>query len=195
MSFGGNLRPLSPAPLSSLPAVLRMHEFCCSSESSISLHLAACALCQCQLVSCLLQDALDLIEFVTGPAESEWGSLRAKMGRPGPWHLNYFAIGNEVTHMLQRACVLYHSTLHITILHCHAPHAQVGCHSGHHLARLRPLFATVGASMAAWSLLLIMSGQDIFPSLKGHVSCLLHADHAAYNTLLVRFFICCWLSL
>ena len=46
----------------------------------------------------LLQDALDLIEFVSGPAESEWGSLRAKMGHPDPWHLDYFAIGNEVTY-------------------------------------------------------------------------------------------------
>ncbi|KAL0055122.1 hypothetical protein WJX82_007357 [Trebouxia sp. C0006] len=43
----------------------------------------------------LVQDALDLIEFVSGPAESEWGSLRAKMGHPQPWQLNYFAIGNE----------------------------------------------------------------------------------------------------
>ncbi|KAL3133328.1 aspartate-semialdehyde dehydrogenase-like protein, variant 2 [Trebouxia sp. C0009 RCD-2024] len=43
----------------------------------------------------LVQDALDLIEFVTGPANSEWGSLRAKMGRSNPWPLNYFAIGNE----------------------------------------------------------------------------------------------------
>nr|QOL01194.1 putative extracellular protein TR9_006 [Trebouxia lynnae] len=43
----------------------------------------------------LVQDALDLIEFVSGPVESEWGSLRAKMGHPKPWQLNYFAIGNE----------------------------------------------------------------------------------------------------
>ncbi len=44
----------------------------------------------------LQQDALDLIEFVSGPAESEWGGLRAKMGHPEPWQLKYFAIGNEV---------------------------------------------------------------------------------------------------
>ena len=48
------------------------------------------------LISMLQQDALDLIEFVSGPAESEWGGLRAKMGHPQPWQLNYFAIGNEV---------------------------------------------------------------------------------------------------
>lgn len=44
-----------------------------------------------------LQDALDLIEFVSGPADSEWGSMRNKMGRSKPWDLNYFAIGNEVS--------------------------------------------------------------------------------------------------
>lgn len=44
-----------------------------------------------------LQDALDLIEFVSGPADSEWGSVRNKMGRAKPWDLNYFAIGNEVS--------------------------------------------------------------------------------------------------
>ncbi|DBA71494.1 TPA: aspartate-semialdehyde dehydrogenase-like protein [Trebouxia sp. C0005] len=43
----------------------------------------------------LVQDALDLIEFVSGAADSEWGSLRNKMGRSEPWDLNYFAIGNE----------------------------------------------------------------------------------------------------
>ena len=47
--------------------------------------------CEC------LQDALDLIEFVSGPAESEWGSVRNQMGRSQPWDLKYFAIGNEVS--------------------------------------------------------------------------------------------------
>lgn len=46
---------------------------------------------------CPVQDALDLIEFATGPADSEWGSVRNKMGRSKPWDLNYFAIGNEVS--------------------------------------------------------------------------------------------------
>jgi len=43
----------------------------------------------------LVQDALDSIEFVTGSPESRWGSLRATMGHPEPWKLNYMAIGNE----------------------------------------------------------------------------------------------------
>ena len=42
------------------------------------------------------QDALDLLEFVTGPPDSQWGSRRVAMGRSAPWHLNYLAIGNEV---------------------------------------------------------------------------------------------------
>ena len=45
----------------------------------------------------LLQDALDLIEFVSGPADSEWGGLRNNMGHSKPWDLNYFAVGNEVS--------------------------------------------------------------------------------------------------
>lgn len=41
------------------------------------------------------QDILDLIEFATGDATSEWGSLRAEMGHPDPFELKYVAIGNE----------------------------------------------------------------------------------------------------
>ncbi len=42
-----------------------------------------------------IQDALDLIEFANGPADSEWGSKRAEMGHPAPFNLKYLAIGNE----------------------------------------------------------------------------------------------------
>jgi len=44
----------------------------------------------------LLQDALDSLEFIMGPPDSTWGSIRASMGRPEPWTMNYMAIGNEV---------------------------------------------------------------------------------------------------
>ena len=37
-----------------------------------------------------------LRRFVSGSADSKWGSLRAEQGHPEPWALNYFAIGNEV---------------------------------------------------------------------------------------------------
>jgi alpha-N-arabinofuranosidase len=42
-----------------------------------------------------LQDALDLIEFANGPVDSRWGSVRAEMGHPEPFHLKYLGIGNE----------------------------------------------------------------------------------------------------
>ncbi|MGD0519140.1 MAG: alpha-L-arabinofuranosidase C-terminal domain-containing protein, partial [Thermoguttaceae bacterium] len=46
-------------------------------------------------VSEYVQDALDAIEYATGPANSKWGSLRAKAGHPAPFSLKYMEIGNE----------------------------------------------------------------------------------------------------
>ncbi len=43
-----------------------------------------------------IQDTLDSIEFITGPQNSTWGSVRADMGHAAPWGLRYVAIGNEV---------------------------------------------------------------------------------------------------
>ncbi|GAB4817965.1 hypothetical protein N2152v2_005011 [Parachlorella kessleri] len=43
----------------------------------------------------MVQDALDSLEFIMGPPDSTWGSIRASMGRPEPWTVNYMAIGNE----------------------------------------------------------------------------------------------------
>lgn len=42
-----------------------------------------------------VQDALDAIEYANGPADSKWGSLRAKAGHPEPFNLKYLEIGNE----------------------------------------------------------------------------------------------------
>ena len=42
-----------------------------------------------------IQDALDLIEFANGPADSRWGSVRAIMGHPESFHLKMISIGNE----------------------------------------------------------------------------------------------------
>ena len=42
-----------------------------------------------------VQDALDLIEFANGSASSEWGSKRAAMGHPEPFHLKFIGVGNE----------------------------------------------------------------------------------------------------
>jgi alpha-N-arabinofuranosidase len=42
-----------------------------------------------------IQDALDEIEYVSGPATSKWGALRARAGHPAPFTLTYVEIGNE----------------------------------------------------------------------------------------------------
>ncbi|TWT68502.1 alpha-L-arabinofuranosidase C-terminal domain-containing protein [Crateriforma conspicua] len=42
-----------------------------------------------------VQDALDLIEFANGPADSTWGSVRAEMGHPEPFGLEFVCLGNE----------------------------------------------------------------------------------------------------
>ena len=42
-----------------------------------------------------IQDALDLVEFATGPVDSTWGSVRARMGHPAPFDLRYVCLGNE----------------------------------------------------------------------------------------------------
>ena len=42
-----------------------------------------------------IQDALDLIEFANGPASSRWGKVRAEMGHPAPFGLEFIGIGNE----------------------------------------------------------------------------------------------------
>jgi alpha-L-arabinofuranosidase len=42
-----------------------------------------------------VQDALDAIEYANGPANSVWGSLRAKSGHPKPFNMKYLEIGNE----------------------------------------------------------------------------------------------------
>jgi alpha-N-arabinofuranosidase len=42
-----------------------------------------------------IDDALNEIEFVTGPANSTWGKVRAELGHPEPYTLNYVEIGNE----------------------------------------------------------------------------------------------------
>ncbi len=42
-----------------------------------------------------VQEALDEIEYVTGPASTEWGARRARDGHAKPFPLRYVEIGNE----------------------------------------------------------------------------------------------------
>ena len=60
----------------------------------------ACQFNTCELVPMdqlqpYVQDALDLIEFANGPADTGWGKVRADMGHPEPFGLKYLGIGNE----------------------------------------------------------------------------------------------------
>lgn len=42
-----------------------------------------------------IDDALDLIEFAKGSIDTKWGKIRAELGHPEPFNLEYLAIGNE----------------------------------------------------------------------------------------------------
>ncbi len=42
-----------------------------------------------------IQEALDLVEFATGGPDTVWGSLRAELGHPEPFPLEYLGVGNE----------------------------------------------------------------------------------------------------
>ena len=42
-----------------------------------------------------IDDALDLIEFANGDTTTKWGKLRAEMGHPAPFNLQFIGIGNE----------------------------------------------------------------------------------------------------
>ena len=42
-----------------------------------------------------IDDALDLIEFANGNAQTKWGAKRVALGHPTPFHLKMLSIGNE----------------------------------------------------------------------------------------------------
>lgn len=42
-----------------------------------------------------IQDALDLIEFANGSADTKWGKLRSEMGSPEPFNMKFIGVGNE----------------------------------------------------------------------------------------------------
>ena len=52
-------------------------------------------LCPMDQLDAYIQDALDLIEFANGRADSTWGAKRAAMGHPEPFNLKLLGIGNE----------------------------------------------------------------------------------------------------
>jgi len=42
------------------------------------------------------QEAADWVEYCNGPADSKWGSERARNGHPAPYNVKYWYIGNEI---------------------------------------------------------------------------------------------------
>lgn len=58
-----------------------------------------------------IDDALDLIEFANGSQETKWGSIRAEMGHPEPFHMEYLGIGNEEVGegFFERFEIIYHA--------------------------------------------------------------------------------------
>ena len=42
-----------------------------------------------------VDDAMDELEFVTGSTKTRWGAVRAKLGHPAPFPLQYVEVGNE----------------------------------------------------------------------------------------------------
>lgn len=52
-------------------------------------------LCPLNKLQPYIKDALDLIEFANGPADTVWGAKRAAMGHPEPFHLRMMGVGNE----------------------------------------------------------------------------------------------------
>jgi len=55
-----------------------------------------------------LNETLEALEFLTHPSHTQWGRVRAEMGREEPWEIKYLAVGNEVTppplHMKSSSC-------------------------------------------------------------------------------------------
>jgi alpha-L-arabinofuranosidase len=79
-----------------------------------------------------IQDALDLIEFANGSEETKWGQIRAQMGHPAPFTLEYLAIGNEeVGDGFRERYVLFHQRIkqvypEIKLIHTAGPVAAGG---------------------------------------------------------------------
>lgn len=52
-------------------------------------------LCPIDALEPYIQDALDLIEFANGPADSTWGAKRVALGHPEPFNMKLLGVGNE----------------------------------------------------------------------------------------------------
>lgn len=85
---------------------LGFHEYLqlCEDLGADALYVCNCGM-TCQVRSCvlmneeeideLLEDTLCALEYALGEADTVWGGLRAAMGHPAPFGLQYLEIGNE----------------------------------------------------------------------------------------------------
>lgn len=48
-----------------------------------------------QKIADYIQDAIDLMEFAKGDVTTKWGKIRADMGHPEPFEMDYLGVGNE----------------------------------------------------------------------------------------------------
>ena len=46
-------------------------------------------------IETFIQEALDVVEFANGGKDTVWGRVRAEMGHPEPFNLEYLGVGNE----------------------------------------------------------------------------------------------------
>lgn len=51
-----------------------------------------------------VQDALDELEFIMGDTSTSYGALRASLGYPSPWKINYV----EVRHLVKSNRIITH---------------------------------------------------------------------------------------
>ncbi len=71
-----------------------------------------------------LQDALDLIEFANGAADTPWGAVRAEMGHPKPFGLTMVGIGNEQW-QTEKADFFERYEMFEKTIHEHAPYIRL----------------------------------------------------------------------
>ena len=71
-----------------------------------------------------LQDALDLIEFANGAADTPWGAVRAEMGHPNPFGLTMVGIGNEQW-QTEKADFFERYEMFEKTIHEHAPYIRL----------------------------------------------------------------------
>jgi alpha-L-arabinofuranosidase len=64
-------------------------------NAGLSCQFGAGEVVPADLIDPYVQDALDLVEFANGDAQSKWGARRAALGHPAPFNMKMIGVGNE----------------------------------------------------------------------------------------------------